>query len=498
MRPSGILPTTRMARPSRSSLQSLTCLTAACAMLASCSVMPRELNLSPLWFHRLDAAGNVLEWDAAWPILHYERTAAGGDDFRIRPLYRRVTEPSPELPEDDAVEHQFLWPLGRIRNYASETSARLFPLWSWRSRVNDDGHRDVDWYALFPFVWGGGSDDGEDYFGVFPFYLDAPQFLTYDRFRAVLFPLFLTLEKNDHRHHLALWPLIGWSDCATGTHSWFRVLPFYLHDIEAGRHERRSVLWPFVSWSTENLDGRNGPVESFMLWPLFGWRSGADVSGWTLLWPLFSSITRQDHFRRLVLLWPLFRYYWNRAEDNVTQWWLWPLFGRVVSDDQDSWTALWPLIWWREYRDPERDVRQQWLLPFFWRIAIDNDDGTRERHLKLWPLWHATGHSDAAGDSTAGEWSLLSPLWGRNTLTYGLQEAYGFLWEIARGVQRSRDDHAVDVVGRLYTHRSRGDGATASVPLLFNYEQDEHGARTLRLLQFLPIPLGHADDGDPE
>src|SRR5678816_209199 len=59
----------------------------------ACALMPRELNLTPVWFHRLDADGHMLEWDAAWPILHYERTPDGGDDFRIRPLYRRVTEP---------------------------------------------------------------------------------------------------------------------------------------------------------------------------------------------------------------------------------------------------------------------------------------------------------------------------------------------------------------------------------------------------------------------
>ena len=43
--------------------------------------------------------------------------------------------------------------------------------------------------------------------------------------------------------------------------------------------------------------------------------------------------------------------------------------------------------------------------------------------------------------------------------------------------------------GRLAAFRS----ATASVPLLFNYEDDAAGERTLRLLQFLPLPLGGGD-----
>jgi hypothetical protein len=57
-------------------------------------------------------------------------------------------------------------------------------------------------------------------------------------------------------------------------------------------------------------------------------------------------------------------------------------------------------------------------------------------------------------------------------------------------VQRSHDDDAVDVLGRTYTSRSRNDGTTASMPFLFNYERLANGERTLRLLQFLPIPLG--------
>lgn len=470
-------------------------------LMSACSLMPRELNLTPIWFHRMDQEGNLLEWDAAWPILHYEQTPEGGDDFRIRPLYRRVTTPSPELPEDATIDHQFLWPLGRIQtypnrtrdgdNYGNQTHARLFPLWSWRTALDENGEQDTDWSFLFPFFWGGSSEDStENYFAFFPFYADIPEFLSYRRFRTVLFPLWVGLEKNDHYHQLALWPFIGWSNCAEGTHSWFRVLPFYGHDIEKGQHDRRFALWPFFSWSDENLDARSGPVSSFFFLPFFGWSNGPEVNGWSALWPLFQSMAKRDHFFTLNVLWPFYRYYYNRLEDNVTSWWLWPLFGRTVSDDQDSWTALWPLIWWRNYVDPDATYSQQWVLPFFWRLAKDREDGSSERHVKLWPLGHRTIERDPEGNAVRSDWSLLSPMPGRNGMTYGWTEAYGFSWELARGVQRAPDDSAVDVAGRLYTHRDRKDGTTASVPFLFNYEQDEAGQRTLRLFQFLPIPLG--------
>jgi hypothetical protein len=455
------------------------------ATLGSCAALPRELNLSPIWFHRLDATGEVLEWDCLWPILHYERTPAGGDDFRIRPLYRRLTEPVVE-----ATEHQFLWPLGRVRSDATESMQRLFPLWSWRSRENDDGERDVDWYALFPFLWGGAAADGrEDYFAFLPFYADIPQFLTYDRFQAILFPLYLRLDKGGHRHRLFLWPLIGVGSCAENGHRWFRILPLYGHDIEPGRHERRFALWPFFAWSTENED-TDAPAHSVWVWPLFGWRSGRTVSGWMVCWPFFQHTWKEDHFARLNLFWPLFYYYWNRAEDNVSQWWLWPLLGRLQSDDQFAWFFLWPLIWWREYHDPGSHTEQQWFLPFYYRILQELEDGGRETFVKFWPFLHHTARVDREARPEAGDWSLLSPIPWRDGNAYGVEEAYGFLWQLAHGRRRASDDVAVDLAARVFTRRQRQGETTASVPFLGSYERDATGAVTLRLLQFLPIPLG--------
>jgi hypothetical protein len=93
---------------------------------------------------------------------------------------------------------------------------------------------------------------------------------------------------------------------------------------------------------------------------------------------------------------------------------------------------------------------------------------------------------------------MLSPWPWRDGNAYGVQEAYGFLWEILRGWQRARDDDSLDVVGRLFTTRKRQEETTASVPLLFNYERGKDGAATLRLFQFLPIPLGGANTAAAE
>lgn len=454
-------------------------------LLGSCSLMPRELNLTPLWFHRLDEHGELLEADALWPVVHYERHGNGADDFRIRPLYRRVTD-----PPQQAVEHQFLWPLGRVRTDATETYQRLWPLWSWRDREDENGKRDLDWYAIFPLLWGGWHEDGlENYFAFLPFYADIPQFVTYDRFQSILFPLYVRVDKEGHRHTLLLWPFIGFSDCAEGMHHWFRVFPFYGHDIDEGRHDRRFALWPFFGWGIENEDSAvREPVRSFWFWPIFGRKWSREVSGVSVLWPLFERVEDEGRFTRVNVLWPLFHWYEAPYDQNLRQWWLWPFLGHAHSDDQDNWSFLWPLIWWRTYDDPEVTTDQEWALPFFWHVRQRFDTEQAEDHLKLWPFAHRTTLRDEHGASIRGEWSVLSPIPWRDGNAYGVEEAYGFLWQVANGRQRAPEDRSIDVLGRAFTKRSRGESTTASMPFLFSYESDSSGAQ-LRLFHLLPIQV---------
>jgi hypothetical protein len=454
-------------------------------LLSGCSLMPRELNLAPLWFHRLDENREVLEADALWPVFHYERGNDGSDDFRVRPFYRRITD-----PPNEAVEHQFLWPLGRVRTDATESYQRLFPIWSWRDRENDEGQREIDWYAVFPLLWGGWHEQGrETYFAFLPFYADIPQFLTYDRFRSVLFPLFVRVDKEGHRHTLWIWPFIGYSDCAEGLHSWFRVFPLYGHDVDEGRHDRRFAMWPFFAWGVENEDSTvREPVRSFWFWPLFGRKWSREVSGVSVLWPLFERIEDEGRFTRVNVLWPLYHSYEAPYDQNLVQWWVWPFVGRARSDDQDNWSFLWPLIWWRTYDDPEVTTDQEWALPFFWHVRQNFDTEESEDHLKLWPAAHRTVRRDAQGAAVSGDWSVLSPIPWRDGNAYGVEEAYGFLWQICNGRQRAADDHATDALGRLFTRRARNGVTTASVPFLFHYESDASGSM-LRLFHFLPIPL---------
>ena len=456
---------------------------AALVLASGCAWMPAELNLSPLYRHRLDAEGNMLELDVLWPVFHWERLADGGSDFRVRPLYRVVTAGDPARP---AVEHQFLWPLGRVAVDDQERLSRLFPLWYHRERENEHGQRETDWYALFPFFWGGSSEDGsEDYFAIFPLFADIPDFLFYDRFQSVLFPLWVHTLRDGRESHLFLWPLIGWGGGEEeGEPYWHRALPFYAVAVDPGDHERYAALWPIVSWGRERL-GSDDPVSTFMVWPLYGQQTSDEVDAWTVAWPFFRKYSAGDDVFRLDCPWPLFRWYEVESEEHpLRQWWVFPFVSHTQTEDQNSWVFLWPLVWIREFDDPEGKQTQQWVLPFFWHVHRERSDGREDDFLKLWPLFHR----EVNADGTAS-WRLFSPLPWRGGNVRGYEEAYGWLWTLATSQTRAPDDTSMHLAAHLYTTRERQGRRQTSVPFLFNYESDAGGS-TLRLFQFLPIPLG--------
>jgi len=470
--------------PSLRSAQRLLC-GALLAATAACGILPSEFNLSPLYHHRLDRDGTVREMDVLWPIFHYRKTDDGGWEFRVRPLYRYVSE----TPEAEATEHQFLWPFGRVRHAEGETRSRLFPLWRYHARQNEEDQRDIDWNVLL-LVWGGSSESGEeDYFGVLPFYVDIPDFLTYDRFRVILFPLYVGLEKRENTTHQFLWPFIGFGGNEDGTKYWHRVLPLYAVNVDEERFERYSALWPFVHWGYERT-GTDNPFFRFFLFPLVGWQTGEDMSSWTFLWPFFQKIRDGDRHYKLDLFWPIYREREQHTQSNdIEQWWVWPFVGHVQSKSRDAWSYLWPLIWTSRNEDHAGVERMTSVLPFYWSNSRERPDGRSESFAKVWPFYHGEVEEDGSS-----EWQTLSPWLWHDRYGEGVQELYGFLWTLAAG-RETVDASSFELAGNLYTSSERDGRYQSSMPLLYNYESDEDGA-TLRLFQFIPIAMGSSTEDE--
>jgi hypothetical protein len=452
-----------------------------------CTWLPAEFNLSPVYRHRLDERGAVLELDVLWPIVHYERTPDGGDDFRIRPLYRRVTEPVTDIVGQAAVEHQFLWPLGRVRADEIENRNRFFPLWWYTSRLDYDGQRDIDWYALFPFFWGGHrADDNENYLGVFPFWVDFRDFLVYDRLKFVLWPLYTRTEKDGRVGNLVLWPFIGWGSGPDG-YRWDRFLPLWSF-ATGPRYHRWSVLWPFFSWGTEGLDTER-PAHHFMFWPFYGRKWGRGIRGWTALWPFFQDLEIEGRTRKVDIFWPFLRFEEDRSGATpLLRWWFWPLVSRTLTDVQSSWVFLWPLFWWGRYSDPDAERERFRFVPFYTHSRVKGIDGKERDDLMVWP-WAYRSWTARHGEHSEGQWWYPAPWpWTRGN-AYGVREHYAWMWTVAEGQRRGPDDVSMHLTANLFTTRDRGARRSMSVPFLFSYDADEEDG-TVWLFQFLPIPVG--------
>ncbi len=487
-------------------------------VLGGCGVLPDEFNLSPLYRHRIDPAGNLVELDVLWPLVHWEQDEAGTTDTRLRPLWRRVCQ-----ADGEHTRHEFLVPFGEARSDPEETVIRWFPLFYYREHLHEGklGFWDRDWW-LTPLIWGGSSATGENYLAVFPIYGSIPQFLSYDRFSFLLFPLALWTQKGDTSGTHLLWPLIGWggADDPRRPH-WWRILPFYSESIRPGKSESYSTLWPFFHWGRSRLDKKQ-PYDEFFFFPIFGWKSGGAFLSWTFLWPFFRhghSVAEDKDpldgkpgtYSFWDMPWPLFRILDDTWSDNhIHQWWITPLISMTRTLRQESLVILLPLIWLRSFWDKSSLREDTYVLPFFWKNRkrykkkefagtykkLEDDaafETAEDYHWRVWPLadWR---------EDREGNWRLraLDPYPWDNDQARGIRPAWDWVWTLASVEGDARGNRRVGSFANIYTSRNfAGRRFQMSVPLLFNYTSNANGGKTLRLLQFFPISWGGPSEDTP-
>ena len=451
-------------------------------LLAGCGIFPAEMNLGPLYRHRLDGEGRLLDLDLLWPLIKYQRFPDGGWEFRLRPLYRTARE-------GDREDHHFLWPLGRASITPDEERFRLLPLVYWRSHLNDRGGQERDWVFLFPLLWGGTGEGDEDYLALWPLYGRIPTFLSYEEAGWFLFPLYTWSRKGDARTWSAPFPLVshGWSEAEEGPSYW-RFLPFFSRYDAPGRAWSRSVLWPLVSWGEENLAGRD-PRHHWFLFPLAGAkhsRSG-DFSDWTFLWPFFRCRRNEPGSLAWDGPWPLFRWADEavpRSEERFRQWWLMPLYAATDSERLWSRVILYPLIRRRRFRDRALERDDTWLLPLYWGSETRLAGHPPRRATTLFPLFSRLTRGEEEACTR-----IPDPFPWRLDRGSGYRELYDFLWNIYT-VSRNREEERVETPANLYRRHRTATRTTWSIPFLFSVERSRKGGGKLRLFQLFPISWG--------
>jgi len=460
--------------------------------------------------------GQLAELDFLWPIFHYQRDEEGNTDFRIRPIWRRVRQ-----EDGKRSDYQFLVPFGDAIFDEEETKLALFPLFHYREHL-EEGEKDnwdVDWSVLL-LMRAGYSKDGEDYFGLFPLFGKFRDFLTYDEYGFVLWPLYSYTKKGEVDGTMLLWPLVGWGgNSGSGNHDdsekhdqqphWWRVLPFYGQSVHPGISESYTALWPFLHWGTDYVKGGEGPNERFFFFPLFGFETGGRYHSYSMLWPFFQyayetarkDIGREEgeSFWQLDAPWPLI--HWRNdftSGREVRQRWFYPLYASTSKKGMESQQYLWPLIWNRHFYDETSERHDLYALPLYWDIQIRRKARGAEKEMgrewsefeyrnrRLYPLLTWQEDHD-------GRWIFrtIDPWPFDGSYARGIREAWDWAWTLAEVGGDARGNHSVRTFANLYTSRNfAGRRFQCSVPFLFNYEAEAGGRKTLRRFQFLPIRWG--------
>lgn len=358
----------------------------------SCALPPADLNLAPLLAYESyseDRGESVFE--ALGGLVSAGRRD-GREHLAVRPLFHHREVFSDETRALRAsTSLDFLFPLGHAHAGDGESRAYLFPFFFHTSRLDLEDRRDVDW-MLLPFFFGGSADDGaEDYFAFFPFYGEIRNFLSYERVRFALFPLWSQSWKDEREAWFVLWPFFG---AASGEgYDMLRLLPFYAHSRVEGKEESLAILWPFYTQEKRWLDA-DQPLETSLLLPFYGRQVMGGFESTTVLPPFIGWASGEGEFRSFQV-WPIFLSLSGGDGDGrpFERFYFRPFYARYRSKEIDQHVYLWPLIWDRSERFPGDGeplmTAQRFVALPFWQSWTTTHGEKRGSYFQLWPLVHA-------------------------------------------------------------------------------------------------------------
>ncbi len=398
------------------------------------------------------------------------RVEADGTEFRtLRPIW--TTRETPE-PASNSL-HVFP-PFFSKSDSPVMKSATFWPLYydtqsgTHTQREERDSNDDVWFFPLL--AWGDQPGQGT-YFMFLPFGGTLKGKLLADEINIYAFPLYLTTVAGDWNSAHILWPLIAWGSSPTRSH--FRILPFY-SATDGERYHRRSVLWPIIHWSAELRGSRE--IRGWMVFPLLGRRAATDGSSWqwTFLFPFFQFARDQrtgDEYDAIV--WPIYR---RSSRPGVEEsLWIWPFWGNTVAEDKESTFYAWPFGWSTWAIKGQIEAKRNYFVPL-WMRSTTGPPGEEPTAVatRSWPLF---SHETRPDGTARGRFPEIIPMFG---------------WEPGERVY-------ADLLS-LVRWESDADGrASWDGPLgIIGYRRATSGARSLRLLWWLEIPLGgsEADDRD--
>lgn len=430
-----------------------------------------SLSLGPLWDDRYDAVSR---------------------ESALHPLWRHV-----QTLREERV--QVLHPLINWRRTDELTEARLVFLWWYRNYHPAHQPREWDFFGS-PLFFAGGGPPGERYFALFPVAGKIRDFIGFDEFSFLLFPLYYQVRKVvetvETFHNIT--PLIGWVDGGPRDGSW-RVLPLYAHSRWEGKYDKYSVLWPFFHYHRARQDMPD-PSTLVALWPLFKIDRSDRHSFKTFLWPFFrfnrerpppaeGSEGPGEEYFHTDILWPLYRRQHTREFDRVR---LFPFFSRFRSDELSSDAFMIPLLWRRQERQVDFTKDSFHLVPILHREHTRFHDGRGSADgLRIWPLF---AYESSPEQGTTMEVPALLPF-AVKRFTQDFHDNWFPWFLLYRSQEKPDGSHRVQALFRLIDYSASPEHAHWSVPLVYSGSRRDGRTTHDLLLGLIRVSTGEGGLG---
>jgi hypothetical protein len=445
-----------------------------------------------------------------WPLVVRDaRPVAGLEATRIAgPFFERWHTPDEEgftlrpllagVREEEASRLEFLYPLGELVRREGSTRLRLTPFLDRTLRAEPVGEAAPaaerrGW--TFGPAFGGRTEAGEPYFGIFPLFGVARERFGLERLEFWLFPLFArSRDASGYARTHVLWPFFSFG--SGGGRRSLRVWPLFGTDVREGDFERRFALWPLLHWRRERIGDPALERRVRLFLPFYGETQRAHARSRFVLGPLYLHAENDlTGARRTDWLWPFLGVASRppRDEDGgASELRVEPFFRRERAPGFRRTGSLFGAVRSTTLRSPELELDASHVL-FVSRFerSLDRLGGRERVRRELWPFFRAAAARDADGSSASrSQAPWLLPLGGEGWLRHGL----GLLTLFER--RSVEDESRTDWLWGLVRSRSAPGYSLEAVSWLYRRETTPAGSR-LRILG-IPFDSGSADgDADP-
>jgi hypothetical protein len=313
-----------------------------------------------------------------------------GARFTVRPFFARGER-------DGFPRTEFMYPLGRVQGARYGSRGRVTPIANWGAKGAEDAHR---YWTIGP-VFGGRTEAGEGYGGLFPILGRGRERFGKEALSFAMFPLYgRSRDHSGFERQTFGWPIYARGE--GGGRELFRVWPAYGYDRRAGEYERNFALWPFFFWRKDRLGQETERHARFAL-PFWGRSESASTRSSFVGGPLY---VRTDNLETgaysLDMPWPFIR----RAEspgvegsEGTSLWRLWPFAQWSRGPGWRETSLALGLVSWRNGKMAGQQTRsRRFLFVSRFEDLVDPETGMRRRTRDLWPLFRMTERTDSEGN----------------------------------------------------------------------------------------------------